>query len=1182
MAYDLGTAHGKIELEYTGKSEVDAADRDMKRLGKNSKETDGHLRKLGQTLKVLGKGAAFAGLAVGATNAAAAAANIGVQLLGAVPALTSLLSLSAALPGAFVAAGAAVGVLKASLAGVGEAVQAAFDTEHPEKFDEAIKKLSPSAAAFATAIRDASAGLREYQQGLQESFFRSAALAQQVPQMTAALQAIRPQLTGLAGDFGNVTRTITSFATSGNTITFVRNAVNSLRTAVADLQPALGPILVGLRSVGEVGLPLLNQLSAAAGRVGKSFGEWLQEVSSNGQLQEWINTALTTLRELGSIASNVGGILASIFRAAGEAGGGLLGTLSAVTGELNRFLSSAEGQQALISLFTGIGAVAKQLAPVISTLVGALAGALGPALMDLATNTGPVLLQVVQALSPAFGPLANAIVAVVNAIAPSLPAIAQLVTMLAQLAAGVLTTLASNLKPIITLLGSALSGALTALAPVLDQLIAQFPQFASAGLQIAQALLPLVPAVIQFATALASALLPYLPQLVDAFLQLVPPLVQVASIMAGQLAAALTAIIPYLPQIIGFAVGMQTSILSLVGAGLRFLGWLLQLGQALMRIPSIVSGALSSFGTFFVNAFNTARTAVSNGITAVLGFFSALPGRIGGFLSRLPGVIGGIISTAVHEMAFRFGQGIGIVISAAIAFPGKVRSAVTALPGILSNLARSAWNAVKSAFSAGVTGAVNFARGLPGKARSAISSLGGLLSGLARSAWSALKNAFSSGVSSAASTASSLPGRIRSAVGNLGSLLVSAGRDAVMGLVNGIKGAIGAAVNAAASVGGAVVSGIKSKLKISSPSRVMIQIGRFVTQGLRNGLLGTAKQVQSAANKLANMVRDAFSDKLIKRGQRNSVLGTLSRGTKQLVTLVNRSNAIAARLKTAQTNLTAAKKAYDEQYASAVKQTKESFNLVSDGQNFVNLDLTKQRFQDAVKQAQQFAKDIAALTKKGLNKDLIAQLAAAGADGGGAMARALAGADAATIKEFNKLQGQLNTAANTVGKTTADALYGAGLRAAQGIVNGLKSQQKAIDKQMLAIANSMVKAIKKALKIKSPSRIMFSLGKFTTQGLIRGLEALRNQVRQAAQKLATSAIIPTVQLGLNPGSAGGQQPTVAPGGVGGTTNVFNQTVNALPGMSARQVADYSLTKLRFGLTTGVSSAPIPAPLPAGV
>ncbi len=1057
MSYDLGTAHGKIVLDYNGEKAANQAENDIDRLSRKSRTGDKDVKRLGKALGSLGKGVSLAGVVVGLTNGAAQAAALAVQVAGIVPQLVSVGSLAAGLPALLVGAGAAAGVLKASLLGVGDALKAAFETD-PKKFEEALKKLSPAARDFAQSVRTAAPELKAFQQGLQDSFFESGNFQGAVTRAVAVLGTMTGPLKGLASQLGEVGRKVTEFALSAESIDFVNGAVARFRTAIDNVSPSIVPLLAGLRSVGVVGLPLMDRLSTGIGNVAEKFGAWLSQISADGRLQTWIDTAISTLGKLGGILANVGSIFNSIFQAAGATGGGLLGVLQEITGKFAEFLSSAEGSEAIRTLFAGILKVASQLAPVITTLVGALAGPLGSALGRIATELGPILLQTVEALAPAFGPLTAAIADLLIAVAPLIPPIAKLVSILATALAGGVSGLASALGPTIEMLSGGLLTALQTLAPVIEQaLVKMLPIAAEAGTQLATALAPLVPAIVQFASALTSALLPYLPQLMANFQQLVPPIVQIATIMSGQLAGALMAIIPHLPKIIGFLVGMSTAVYTVITSGLKFFAVILQLGKVLMNLPAIVSSAIGAFKNVIVSGFNA-------------------------------------VVDLARQFPFRVGQAIGVIIS------------------VLVNAARAAWNALRSAFSSGVSTATGLARTLPGKIASAISNLPSTLSNMARNAWNSLKNAFSSGISGATSLAHTLPGRIRSAVGNLGSLLVSAGADAIRGLVNGIKGAIGSAIAAAASAGRAVISGIKSTLKISSPSKEMIKIGRFVTQGLVKGLLGTAAQVKTASDRLANMVRDAFIDKKISKSRWNSVLSVLSQGSKTMLGLINRSNSIAARLKTAQASLAAVQKNYTDTQNAAAQKVRESFSLIGGGQNFLDLDTTKQRLRLAVQQAKDFAADIAVLAKRGLNKDLISQLVAAGAQEAGAMADALAKSGTNTIREFNALQGQLNASANQVGKTAADALYGAGLRAAQGLVNGLASQQRNIEALMLRIAKSMEKSIKKALKIKSPSRIMFNLGKFISSGLALGIEALRKRVEAAAQGLASASIMPTVQL----------------------------------------------------------------------
>lgn len=139
-------------------------------------------------------------------------------------------------------------------------------------------------------------------------------------------------------------------------------------------------------------------------------------------------------------------------------------------------------------------------------------------------------------------------------------------------------------------------------------------------------------------------------------------------------------------------------------------------------------------------------------------------------------------------------------------------------------------------------------------------------------------------------------------------------------------------------------------------------------------------------------------------------------------------------------------------------------------------------------QAKSLATALDALRKRGLNKNILEDIAQAGTEGGGLKtAEALMSASGADIKRINELQKQIQSSAQKAGKTTADAMYGAGIKAAEGLVSGLKSQQKHIEKAMMDIAKSMEKAIKKALGIRSPSRVMEQVGHFTAEGFAQGV-----------------------------------------------------------------------------------------------
>jgi TP901 family phage tail tape measure protein len=114
-------------------------------------------------------------------------------------------------------------------------------------------------------------------------------------------------------------------------------------------------------------------------------------------------------------------------------------------------------------------------------------------------------------------------------------------------------------------------------------------------------------------------------------------------------------------------------------------------------------------------------------------------------------------------------------------------------------------------------------------------------------------------------------------------------------------------------------------------------------------------------------------------------------------------------------------------------------------------------------QAQRFAADLARLKKMGLNSQSLSELAQAGVEGGGLEnAERLLGSSKGDIKEINSLEKALEKAAASAGTTTADAMYGGGIRAADAMVKGLEKQKSRIEKVMIDAADAMAKELKKA------------------------------------------------------------------------------------------------------------------------
>lgn len=405
--------------------------------------------------------------------------------------------------------------------------------------------------------------------------------------------------------------------------------------------------------------------------------------------------------------------------------------------------------------------------------------------------------------------------------------------------------------------------------------------------------------------------------------------------------------------------------------------------------------------------------------------------------------------------------------------------------------------------------------GLPGRAIRAVASLAGRLWNSASSAFGRFKDAAILKAAQLVVWVTGLPGRIARGIGNLGSLLMEKGRNVVQGLWNGIKGMGSWLKSQIMSWARSVIPGpIAKALGISSPSKVTKEQGRWVARGLIDGLTGSSKQVRSAAQRLADIVRDSM-----KPGKaRTKALNLINSQSKRLVALANSEVKVAAKLKVATKSLSNQLKARDKLAADVKKGVLDGANITAGGESGVSAASILATLTTKMQQAKQFAQQLATLRKKGVRSDLIAQIAQAGVEQGSGAAAALATASKSQIAQINATQGQLVGAATQAGSTAGTAMYGAGIQAAAGLVEGLKSQQKAIETQMMTIALAMQKAIRKALGIHSPSRVMAALGQYIPQGLARGIDGGRAAVDRSMSSLVTP---PQSLTGLGARGVGG-------------------------------------------------------------
>lgn len=292
------------------------------------------------------------------------------------------------------------------------------------------------------------------------------------------------------------------------------------------------------------------------------------------------------------------------------------------------------------------------------------------------------------------------------------------------------------------------------------------------------------------------------------------------------------------------ATGIWTAVQWLLNAA--FLGfplvWIVAAILALIAVIVLAIKYHQQIGDFIVKIWNIIKNAIGAAVSFVINFLKAN-------WPLLLAIITGPIGLAVLLIVKHWDT----IKSATSAAFNAVRNAITtvlnAVKGfILSNLNdikagfQRAWDAIRSAVVA---------------------------------AFNAVRNAISSAINGYVSLVTGIKGRITGALSGAASWLYDTGKNIIQGLINGIGNMAGAVLQKAKDIANTVKDAIGSVLKIGSPSKLMIQFGRWVGEGLSIGINKSIGLVARAGTNLSGAVAAGFASPQLDM----ALVGAASTGT---------------------------------------------------------------------------------------------------------------------------------------------------------------------------------------------------------------------------------------------------------------------------------------------------------------
>jgi hypothetical protein len=886
------------------------------------------------------------------------AAVVGLSLL---PALGSLVPMMAG-------AALAAGTLKLGFVGVGDAVEAAGTDQ--EKYQEALKKMSPESRAFTKELVSLKKGFSGIGKDIQKAM---------LPGFTQALKDAKPvvDIVGkgmiqLGKGFGEAAAGAGRLFKSGGFQRDLKTNLDLGMSFVRELSGGFGALLRGLLDFGAKSKPTLD-----------------------------------------AFAGGLSGLL-------GKGGGGLVGMFKG--------LETGIGGSA--SMLTGLFSMLNQLLPAIGRFAGEAARTFGPLLGQLFESTG-------QQASTALDLLGAA----VRALAP----------VFKDLAFGVKSTIQvfSIIGPTLRDVGSTIVGALLPAGEEVEKMRGPFQRL-SEGIENNKGLIQ------EGARMIGAAIL---------------DMVSVA--------------VEYLPSLIGMFRVMSTGIVTALGGILHgaasAFGWIPGIGDKLRTADE----TFSDFQSTFISGLTAAEQKTRDFATG------ALPKLEQGKLKMNITNWQSQIETAKAKLK---------------TLPPEKQAAVKAQISDLQAKVAQAKRDLASLQNRSVTVTTRYvvvgdgsAARKSGSYGAQLKAEGGLIHGpgtgtsddvpiwasngefmvkakaVAKYGVSFLK-AVNEGRLNMGAAVSGGGSAMAASASAAGGGLAGAGAEAGRGLQAGLRAAAAGVDGAARSMASAVVAGIRAELQIASPSKKTKALAADVGKGFIEGLTGSKAKIAAVSKDLVKDIVAAWKGERTTKDSR--LVAMVTRDTRRLQALATTRDKLASKIATA--------RKYALDIAGNARQGAELQNL-----GIADEDVTAGSIQaglsEKLARIKQFTAYIAQLSKRGLSKELLRQVLAMGPDSGYAYASALMGMGTSALRQINITSAQVSSAATSLGVWGADSMYDAGSQAGKGFLTGLMAQEKAIEAQMLKIAKSMQKAIKKALGIKSPSTVMAALGRYTTEGLAVGM-----------------------------------------------------------------------------------------------
>lgn len=265
---------------------------------------------------------------------------------------------------AIMSAATAYGALKSALFGFGDV----WSAETWDDLNTAIEDMTWQAQQGAISLYELkkSFDFRD----IQDTFWRQFDNLDRIT--NTLLPDLQEAVDHVAYSFGLAASNLTSFMTEEAGLVATKTLIEGSSVAGETLAHTLGSVARGIIAVGAAATPIFNEMMSKIRNVADAWASDMVGAFQDGTLEESLRRHVDNIAEFSRGVARFGGDIAGIFKGISRAAesvpmnGG--NTILVWLSQLNAWVNSFEGQNALYKFFDSTGIIASSVAPILASL----------------------------------------------------------------------------------------------------------------------------------------------------------------------------------------------------------------------------------------------------------------------------------------------------------------------------------------------------------------------------------------------------------------------------------------------------------------------------------------------------------------------------------------------------------------------------------------------------------------------------------------------------------------------------------------------------------------------------------------------------------------------------------------------------------------------------------------------